>query len=347
MKLLAWNCRGLAQPSIVRSLQAFLRNESSDIVFLTKTKSARHVASPILRQLGYFLTVQAPPSNYRGGLLLAWKFDVNLSAFYVSNNIICAWYYSVIPYVKCLLSFVYGPPYKKTSSEFWTVLSSFGVSLSAPWLCIGDFNVIISQDDKYGGWPYNYLLANPFMDFINTFGMVDLGFSGNPYTWSNHHQGLGLIKERLDRSFASSDWICYFPSYLVSHLPAHNSDHYPFLLNTTIPVPTLLKPFRFEEFCTRDPTCEVVIQEAWSTPIEGSFSYFLSKKLKITKQSIKYWNKHYFGDICSKIDRTLKLLDAVQQDYPSDSNLALELHLHSLVDEYLLQEESTWKSKSR
>jgi hypothetical protein len=24
------------------------------------------------------------------------------------------------------------------------------------------------------------------MDFIDTFGMVDLGFSGNPYTWSNH-----------------------------------------------------------------------------------------------------------------------------------------------------------------
>jgi hypothetical protein len=88
--------------------------------------SARHVVSLILRQLGYFLTVQAPPSNSRGGLLLAWKSDVNMSAFYVSNNIICAWYYSVTPDVQCLLSFVYGPPYKKTSSEFWNVLSSFG-----------------------------------------------------------------------------------------------------------------------------------------------------------------------------------------------------------------------------
>jgi hypothetical protein len=178
------------------------------------------------------------------------------------------------------------------------------------------------------------------MYFINTFGMVELGFSSNPYSWSNHYQGLGLIKERVDRSFASSDWICYFPSYSVSHLPAHNSDHCPLLLNTAIPVPTLPKPFRFEEFWTRDPTCEVVIQEAWSTTIKGSSSYCLSKKLKITKQSIKYWNKQYFGDIRSKPDRTLKLLDAVQRDYPSDSNLALELHLHSLVDEYLLQEES-------
>jgi hypothetical protein len=130
-------------------------------------------------------------------------------------------------------------------------------------------------------------------------------------------------------------------------LPAHNSDHNPLLLNTAIPVPTFPKLFRFEEFWTHDPTCEVVIQEAWSTPFEGSSSYCFSNKLKITKQSIKYWNKHCFGDIRSKLGRTLKLLDAVQRDYPSDSNLALELHLHSLVDECLLQEESLWKSKSR
>jgi hypothetical protein len=48
MKILAWNCRGLAQPFTVRSLRAFLRNKNPNIVFLTKTKSARHVASPIL-----------------------------------------------------------------------------------------------------------------------------------------------------------------------------------------------------------------------------------------------------------------------------------------------------------
>lgn len=189
--------------------------------------------------------------------------------------------------------------------------------------------------------------ANPFTDFVDTFGMVDLEFSGNPYTWSNHRQGEGIIKEHLDRSLALSNWIRFFPSYSISHLSAHSSDHNPLLLNTTLTLPTLPKPFRFEEFWTRDPTCDIVIQEAWSTPIEGSSSYCLSKKLKFTKQSIKYWNNHYFGDIRSKLDHTLKLLDAVQRDTPSDSNLTLELHLHTLMDEYLLQGESLWRTKSR
>jgi exosome complex RNA-binding protein Rrp4 len=93
--------------------------------------------------------------------------------------------------------------------------------------------------------------------------------------------------------------------------------------------------------------CGLVIDEAWSTNIIGSPSFCLTKKLKITKKAIKYWNKYYFGDIRSKLDSTLHLLDITQQAIPSDSNLALELHLKSLLNEYLQQEESLWKNKSR
>jgi hypothetical protein len=168
---------------------------------------------------------------------------------------------------------------------------------------------------------------NPLLEFMDAFVMVDLGFSGNPYTWSNHRQGFDLIKERLDRSIATSQWIHFFPSYSVTHLPAHCSDHNPLLLDTSIPSPSLPRPFRFKEFWTRDPTCGIVIKKAWSNLISGSPSYCLAKKLKLTKTAIKYWNKHYFGDIRTKVDKTLSLLDITQRAPPSYSNLALELHL--------------------
>jgi hypothetical protein len=84
--------------------------------------------------------------------------------------------------------------------------------------------------------------------------MIDLGFSGNPFTLSNHRQDSSLIKERLDRGLANGKWIHYFPFYYVVHLPARSSNHNPLLLNTSLPVPSLPRPFRFEEFWTRDPT---------------------------------------------------------------------------------------------
>jgi hypothetical protein len=83
---------------------------------------------------------------------------------------------------------------------------------------------------------------------MNQFDMIDLGFSGNPYTWSNHWQGQSLIKEHLDRGVAINQWIHYFPSFSVTHLPTHNSDHNPLLLDTSLRFPSLSRPFWFEEF---------------------------------------------------------------------------------------------------
>jgi hypothetical protein len=53
------------------------------------------------------------------------------------------------------------------------------------WLCIGDFNMILFQSDKYGGRPYASSSTDAFHGFLDSFGMIDLGFSGNPYTWTN------------------------------------------------------------------------------------------------------------------------------------------------------------------
>jgi hypothetical protein len=151
----------------------------------------------------------------------------------------------------------------------------------------------------------------------------------------------------LDRGIASLDWIHSFPHFSVTHLLAHTSDHNPIILDTNIPLPSLPRLFWFEEFWTRDPSCGIVIDEVWSTTVLESPSYCLSKKLKHTKKALKHWNKHFFGDIRTKLTSTLHLLDVSLQAPPSDSNLALELHLQYVISELLQQEESLWKNKSR
>jgi hypothetical protein len=285
MKILSWNCRGLAQSSTIRSLRDLIRKNNPYIIFLSETKTASPTTSSFLIQLGNNMNVQAPPSGSRGGLFLAWKNDINLSDFYVSHDMICAWCSSDSHTIKWLISFVYGPPYQKSNSDFWTTLAAFVDNCDFPWFCIGDFNAITAQHDKLGGRPFQMFSRNTFSFFMNQFGMIDLGFSGNPYTWSNHRQGLCLIKELLDRGIATNQWIQHFPSFSVTHLPAHNSDHNPLLLDTSSRSPSLPCPFRFEEFWTRDPTCGVVINEAWSILVSGSPAFCLMKKIKEHKAS--------------------------------------------------------------
>jgi exonuclease III len=63
MITISWNCRGLVQSSTVRSLRAIIRKHNPDVLFLTETKTAPHLASPILNQLGFVNMLQAPPSG--------------------------------------------------------------------------------------------------------------------------------------------------------------------------------------------------------------------------------------------------------------------------------------------
>lgn len=136
--------------------------------------------------------------------------------------------------------------------------------------------MIIDQFEKLGGRPYASSSNDAFRQFLNTFGLVDLGFYGNPYTWSNNREGRHLIKEILDRALATTQLIHLFPTCTVRHLPAHNSDHNPILLDTIFTNVYLPCPFRFEEFWLKDPSCGSVISAAWSSTFVGSPAYTLS-----------------------------------------------------------------------
>lgn len=112
--------------------------------------------------------------------------------------------------------------YGKNKFNFWDSVSSVGKNFDGPWLCLGDFNVFLDQSKKLGGRPF----SNSSNDVFR-FGMIDLGFTGNPIIWSNNRQGKHLIKERLDRGLPSSQWIHLFPTFSLLHILAHASDTTP------------------------------------------------------------------------------------------------------------------------
>ena len=69
--------------------------------------------------------------------------------------------------------------------ETWRLLRHLYSQSASPWVCIGDYNEIISSEEKYGRHPKP---LPPMVEFRNTllhYGLIDLGFSGYPYTWQN------------------------------------------------------------------------------------------------------------------------------------------------------------------
>ena len=45
----------------------------------------------------------------------------------------------------------YGPSYVAKKKNAWESLSTLLKSFNLPWVCLGDFNFTISEDEKFGG----------------------------------------------------------------------------------------------------------------------------------------------------------------------------------------------------
>ena len=70
---------------------------------------------------------------------------------------------------------------------------------SVPMMFVGDFNAILSADEKKGGRPFLLSESEDFQVFIEGMQLEDVGFSGPKFTWCNNRFGRARIWKRLDR----------------------------------------------------------------------------------------------------------------------------------------------------
>lgn len=122
-----------------------------------------------------------------------------------------------------LFSAIYASPTPTVRSMLWNCLDNLILNHDLPWVLMGDFNELVSSSDKNCG-SLNGRFGG-LCNWINRNAMLDLGFVGSCYTWTNNR-----IKERLDRSFCNCSWRTLFPDAFIRHLPRTRSDHCPILL---------------------------------------------------------------------------------------------------------------------
>lgn len=67
--------------------------------------------------------------------------------------------------------------------NLWDDIYLLSQNMRLPWLVAGDFNVIMSDEEKIGGLP---VYPNEYEDFafcINSYELIDINFKGSPFTW--------------------------------------------------------------------------------------------------------------------------------------------------------------------
>ncbi|KAF7153351.1 hypothetical protein RHSIM_Rhsim01G0274800 [Rhododendron simsii] len=288
---LKWNGRALGD--------IVLKNHPS-IVFLMETKNNKVFLETIRRSLGFDSSNYIDPIGLFGGLALWWKNEVEINIETSIKNIVHTVISEKSTSHDWAGSFIYGSPNREGRDQAWEELTHIGRFESLPWLCIGDFNEVLSTSDKMGGSILSPRRLSSFHEMLTTCGLVDLGFKGPRFTWRNNRLGGDLIMERLYMAFANDKWRELYDQATVFVEAAIGSDHNLLILNTSFPLKKVRKPFRFKSFWTTEESCKLIICESWDAIYEGSGLAKVCKKLKGCKEKLKKIIKSKLEDLWQK-----------------------------------------------
>ncbi|GAA0162944.1 hypothetical protein LIER_18928 [Lithospermum erythrorhizon] len=136
-------------------------------------------------------------------------------------------------------------------------------------------------------------------DFNEVLSVVDIGFDGYPYTWSNNFISPYSTRARLDRCLVSKCWGLLFPDAKLSHYSSNHSDHLTLLLNrgTKQQLGNKKKRFHFEAgWCLYEESKEV-ISKSWNLIKAGNPGDQVFQSIKQCRLGLLEWKRTVLGHL--------------------------------------------------
>ncbi|EOY25447.1 Uncharacterized protein TCM_016753 [Theobroma cacao] len=217
--------------------------------------------------------------------------------------------------------------------------------MQEPWLAGGDFNTILSREERLFGAEPNAGLMEEFATTLFDCGLLDAGFEENKFTWTNTH-----MFQRLDQVVCNMEWASFFSYTRIHHLNRDGSDHCPLLIsccNFSLQRPS---SFRFLHAWVKHHEFFNFVANSWKQPIHGNGLMAFWNKQQQLKKSLKGWNKDVFGDIFSNlraVEKTAEENELAFQHDPSVINRTQLQRASAKLNNQLSMEKMFWQQKSR
>ncbi|CAN1126735.1 Putative ribonuclease H protein At1g65750, partial [Linum perenne] len=241
---------------------------------------------------------------------------------------------------KFMLTAIYGKPNIRERNLLWDAIKRLSANVVEPWILSGDFNALLSMEDKRGGAPFNVAAHRPFVECVNICGLTDTRTFGPRFTWHR-----GATSERLDRALTNDVWLLRFPHTRVRHLHRVYSDHHPILVCCEdIDRARVVRPFRFLAPWLVHDNFRDVLQASWRVDSE------IPVKLLHLSSKLKKWNKETFGDVFKRKKALVLQLEQIEHQRSANHSemlLVEEGRIRAELERTLAEEEIIWIQKSR
>ncbi|KAL0302133.1 UNVERIFIED_CONTAM: hypothetical protein Scaly_3041200 [Sesamum calycinum] len=214
IKVASWNVRGLNGFDHQRAVEQLVRVHKISFIGLIETRvsqiNVQRVRRNLLLNWSWFDDYSGP----EGRIWLAWNpLEVGVDILRVESQFVHCRAFNKRLHTRCLITVLYGAYDLIPRRNLWSALCNLSAVISnEPWLVLGDFNAVMDDSEVYGRAADTSVSMTEFRNCIRDSGLVQLPFTGCPFTWHNCSEGPRSLWKRLDRMLANTNWMDAWPN---------------------------------------------------------------------------------------------------------------------------------------
>ncbi|KAL0288760.1 UNVERIFIED_CONTAM: hypothetical protein Sradi_7089900 [Sesamum radiatum] len=212
-------------------------------------------------------------------------------------------------HTNCLITVLYGENELVNRRGLWQGLIQLSRGITdEPWIVMGDFNAVL-DDSEVNGYADTSASMAEFLECITESELTHLPFTGANFTWHNCSDGERSLWKRLDRMLVNEAWLVKWPNPNSTY--PRTSDHSPLILQGQ-DSQINFSMFRFENYMTKLPGFQRLVEEHWRQQVNGTDMYILTRKLKAMKPILRKLRKTH-GDLSHNVQQAAQFLQTAQQ----------------------------------
>ncbi|KAL9227684.1 hypothetical protein vseg_003343 [Gypsophila vaccaria] len=290
-----WNVRGMNSCRKQNEISYFLQNKEIGLFGLIETKVKNNALALVQSNFRHW-SVSTNNGYHKGGRIwIVWRPQAYHVQFLEYN---AQYVHLKVENLARRQSFYYTVVYAFNSAQdrlpLWNHLRKLASMVSGPWAVGGDFNCVLSADEKVGG---NLPMGvEQFRRCIADCGLLDVHSVGAYYTWNNRQKAADRVYSKLDRFLINKEWSDCFPDAYAHFLPEGVSDHSPCLIYFSVK-DQCRKSFKYYNMWGKADNFLSVVTMAWNCDIQGHPMFRLVSKLKKLKHPLKELNRNTFSNI--------------------------------------------------
>ncbi|XP_077237194.1 uncharacterized protein LOC143878867 [Tasmannia lanceolata] len=177
---LIWNIRGAKNRPSRRRLKALSKLHKLNFIVLLEpflNELEVHKVAELLHFTNYMTNL-----NESSKIWILWDGSLSMSRVSFNNQALSVEIAHLQSSSEAFMTLIYASCSIIERRDLWSYLWDCSQSFSKAWAVGGDFNALLSPDEKLGGRPPDPTSCREFQSAIDGAGLIDAGFIGSKFT---------------------------------------------------------------------------------------------------------------------------------------------------------------------